>query len=163
MQDPDDDSVGYGRPPRQFQWKKGQSGNPKGSKRASLFDYAREIFSEEMPETAGLKNPNVRSMSYFRLCIDGIRGKNASLFKAIDLAIDHEAEAKARREPRYLDMSAIRGQLARMLGIKEQTADNGAAPVNRTSAKERRAERRSIDKEVDRIMRERKKAKRAKS
>ena len=33
----DDDKVGYKRPPRATRWKKGQSGNPRGSrKRASL-------------------------------------------------------------------------------------------------------------------------------
>ncbi|MBX3582911.1 MAG: hypothetical protein KF810_13540 [Rhizobiaceae bacterium] len=163
MKDPDDDSIGYGRPPRHHQWKKGQSGNPTGSKRAGLFDHVREIFAEEMPETAGLKKPNVRSLMYFRLCIEGIKGKNASLFKAIDLAIDHEAQARVRREPRYLDMAAIRRELARKLGTKERTGDGATAPVNRRSAKERRAEDRSIEKEVNRIMRDRKKAKQAKS
>jgi hypothetical protein len=29
-EEPDDDAVGYGRPPRQSRWKKGQSGNPSG-------------------------------------------------------------------------------------------------------------------------------------
>jgi hypothetical protein len=56
MSDSDDDySVGYGRPPRGSQWKKGQSGNKKGRPRGSrgLKTYLHEELNAKLTITIG--------------------------------------------------------------------------------------------------------------
>lgn len=45
----DDDSVGYGRPPRKFRWSKGQSGNPR-SKRPQRTESAVELIDRLLVE-----------------------------------------------------------------------------------------------------------------
>jgi hypothetical protein len=46
-----DDRVGYGRPPKQHRFKKGQSGNPKGGRRAqkSFITLVADVLDEKVP------------------------------------------------------------------------------------------------------------------
>lgn len=37
---------GYGKPPKEFQWKPGQSGNPGGRPKSTLKDYDRRKFND---------------------------------------------------------------------------------------------------------------------
>lgn len=164
MDQRDSGAVGYGRPPKEYQWKKGQSGNPKGSQQRGLFDYARDHLSEAMAPVAGMKSMTALSRMYLRLCLEGIRGDRIALFDAVRLAIAHEIEAVNKQEDRYIDVEAIREELIRKLsgpddGSGKPTPATDAEPkisVPQLSAKERRIQDRSIEREVKRIMRERK-------
>lgn len=50
MSNDDDDKGGYGRPPKRYRFKKGQSGNPKGRRRksTSVKECLRELLSERI-------------------------------------------------------------------------------------------------------------------
>src|SRR5437773_1849318 len=47
--------VGPGRPPREYQFKPGQSGNPKGAKRKSLLPDLKRLFEQALSEKVTLK------------------------------------------------------------------------------------------------------------
>ena len=51
--DDDDDSVGYGRPPKHTRWKRGQSGNPSGKRKRdeTIFEKLSRIAREDIPVT----------------------------------------------------------------------------------------------------------------
>ena len=60
--DPGDNDVGYGKPPKHSQWKKGQSGNPSGKKKKelSIQEKLLKLAGEEIPVQ---KNGVTMSMS----------------------------------------------------------------------------------------------------
>lgn len=53
--DPDGDDVGYGKPPRQYTWKPGQSGNPKGRRKGTKNESTllREILERKIQAGSG--------------------------------------------------------------------------------------------------------------
>jgi hypothetical protein len=85
--DGDDEAVGYGKPPKHSQWKKGQSGNPSGKKKGKgLAHYLLEAGEEEkiflvdgkevvMPANAALAK---------KIYADGIKGKHQATRFAFD-------------------------------------------------------------------------------
>ena len=87
----DDDEVGYGKPPKHTQFKKGQSGNPKGRpKHAKNF---RTDMMEELLETIPVREgEHTFRISKQRalmksLFAKGIKGETRAIIAAIELLI----------------------------------------------------------------------------
>ncbi len=51
-----DYEVGYGKPPKRTQFKKGQSGNPKGSKKTEPIDDLRVVVDDVLAETVTIRD-----------------------------------------------------------------------------------------------------------
>jgi hypothetical protein len=106
----DDEKVGFGCPPKQTRWKKGQSGNPKGRPkfRSEMVMDAARILNQHVeartPDGKTIKLDGVEA-SYLSLCKKGLKGHKASLLEAIRIMLDvgpavqeKEKEQKARRQ-----------------------------------------------------------------
>lgn len=106
----DDDTVGFGRPPKATRWTKGQSGNPRGRPRSRsehVTDAAR-ILSQPVdargPDGASIRLDAVEA-AYLSLCKKGLKGHKTSLLEAIRIMLElgpaldaAEAEQKATRD-----------------------------------------------------------------
>jgi len=106
----DDYEIGYGKPPKASQWKKGQSGNPKGRPmtRSDVINDAAAILSE--PVSARTPQGKTVSLdgfeaSYLALCKNGLEGHVPSLIAAIKIMLEvqpaldnREAEERQARE-----------------------------------------------------------------
>lgn len=154
--------VGYKRPPVHSRWKKGQSGNPRGSKRRNgFFDVAGDVFGELLAPAAGLKNNSAYARIYLRQCIEAIKGNNRALFNVIDLVLRHEAEAKQRHEPRAMqrEIEVAAEELQRRIKamIERRQKENPKPPpppLPPQTPEEKRAEKAWIKKESKRRLRE---------
>lgn len=105
-----DDDIGYGKPPKASQWKKGQSGNPKGrpKTRADHLKDAAAILSQ--PVTARTSEGKAVSLNgveaaYLALCRKGLKGNATALISAIRLMLEvqpaldtREADSRQTRE-----------------------------------------------------------------
>jgi len=97
----DDYEIGFGKPPKFNQWKKGQSGNPKGrpTTRSNIVRDATAILSE--PVTA--RTPNGQTLklngleaAYLALCKKGPKGHVPSLINAINIMLEVQPALDAR-------------------------------------------------------------------
>lgn len=74
----DDDKVGYGRPPKQYRFKPGRSGNPKGRPKGALSDAAilkRELAgSVRIMEGGRSRTMSKKQLFYSKLVAEAIRG-----------------------------------------------------------------------------------------
>lgn len=109
----DEEDVGYCKPPRQSQWKKGQSGNLRGRPKnhQEILADAAAILAE--PVTA--QTPDGRKVrldaleaSYFALCKEGLKGHKPSLLEAIRIMLEvgeaaEEAKQKSYRARRTIE------------------------------------------------------------
>ncbi len=106
----DDEKVGFGCPPKQTRWKKGQSGNPKGrpkSKSEDLADAANILtqpIDARTPDGKTVKLDGIEA-AYLALCKKGLKGHKGSLLEAIRIMLEvgpavqvKENEQKARRQ-----------------------------------------------------------------
>lgn len=89
----DDDTVGFGRPPKETRWTKGQSGNPRGRPRSRsehLIDAAR-ILAQPVeargPDGATIRLEAVEA-AYLSLCKKGLKGHKTSLLEAIRIMLE---------------------------------------------------------------------------
>ena len=116
-----DDEIGYAKPPKDAQWKPGQSGNPSGRPkgRSDLLQEAAAILSE--PVTA--KTSDGRSISlgalegaYLSLCKKALKGHDPSLYAAIKIMFEvmPDGEEKQANAPAFL--LEQKREFARMLG-----------------------------------------------
>ncbi len=111
--------VGYGKPPKSGQWKKGQSGNPQGrpKNRSDLVKDAAAILSE--PVTA--RTPEGRKVSlngyeaaYLALCKKGLRGHVPSLIQAIRIMLEVQPAVDARESRRERQREEVYAKLEKV-------------------------------------------------
>lgn len=108
-----DDSVGYGRPPKHSQFKKGQSGNPKGRKRKSDFtswgDPICEVLFESLTLPMKGKQVTLPSIVWMLRAMrnNAIKGDSRSFKILVDANGDrglkglwHELREKSRERTR---------------------------------------------------------------
>ena len=88
----DKKDIGYGRPPVDTRWKKGQSGNPKGrpkSRPENLADAAAilaEPVTAQTPDGRRIRLDAIEA-GYLALCRKGLKGHKPSLLAAIHIML----------------------------------------------------------------------------
>ncbi len=104
-----DDEVGYAKPPKDAQWKSGQSGNPSGRPkgRSDLLQEAAAILSE--PVTARTSDGKRISLgalegAYLSFCKKALKGHDPSLYAAIKIMFEvmPDGEEKQANAPALL-------------------------------------------------------------
>jgi hypothetical protein len=112
--DRDDYRVGYGRPPRQHRFKKGQSGNPKGRPKGSknTTNILRQVLDEKIIITQAGKPRNIskREALMRRVVHDALSGKH--LAQQVVLGLDREVEEQLvkQQEPRVVVILPANGR-----------------------------------------------------
>lgn len=118
----DDHKVGFGKPPKSGQWRKGQSGNPKGRPRtrSDLINDAAAILSE--PVSARTPQGKTVSLdgfeaSYLALCKKGLNGHASSLINAINIMLEVQPAVDARQSETRQKRDDLIARLEKM-GVK---------------------------------------------
>jgi hypothetical protein len=99
-----DYEIGYGRPPKGSQFKKGQSGNPSGRRRYTQTDRARQLMSQELFRRVSVREGDkVRHMPAAQalirsLMLAAIKGKSAAAKEIVAMLKILDAPAKAGPE-----------------------------------------------------------------
>ena len=98
--------VGYGKPPKDKQFKKGQSGNPKGRPKGSknFSTNLREVLNSKVDITHGgkKKSTTTQDVALRTLKKNALTGNQRSLEKFLDLAERYGEQAEAQAEERKL-------------------------------------------------------------
>jgi uncharacterized protein DUF5681 len=114
--------VGFGKPPKSSQWKKGQSGNPKGrpKTRTDLIIDAAAILSEPV----NARTPDGKTVSldgyeaaYLALCKKGLNGNVPTLIKAINIMLEVQPAVDARESEKRQRQDDLIARLEKM-GVK---------------------------------------------
>lgn len=126
----DDYDIGFGKPPKSGQWKKGQSGNPKGrpKTRSDLVRDAAAILSE--PVTA--RTPEGKKVTldgyeaaYLALCKKGLKGHVPSLINAIKIMLDVQPVLDERENRSERRLKRIYASLEKM-GVQVPKQEPGS-------------------------------------
>ena len=116
-----DDEVGYAKPPKDAQWKPGQSGNPHGRPkgRSDLLREAAAILSE--PVTA--RTPDGTSVSlgalegaYLSFCKKALKGHDPSLYEAIKIMFEVMPDGEEKQANAAASLLENQREFARRLG-----------------------------------------------
>ena len=132
LNDVDNDAAGYGKPPQNAQFKKGQSGNPKGRRKGSrnLASIIKKTVNDTVPVT---ENGRRRVITKLEAAVKQLVNKAASgdpkatqsllqLMQVIEGRADTPARSEAVDEA---DRQVMDGLMARM-----RISQNGATNVN---------------------------------
>ena len=99
--------IGYGKPPKEYQFKKGQSGNKKGRPKNSKNTYVLldEILSQTIPitENGKLMHISKRNAVLIQLVNKAVKGD----LKATNALLPHMLMADAKEEDKEKIMSAL--------------------------------------------------------
>ncbi len=118
----DDEKVGFGCPPKQTRWKKGQSGNPKGRPKAKseiVMDAARILaqpVEARAPDGKTIKLDGIEA-AYLSLCKKGLKGHKASLLEAIRIMLEVGPAVQAEEEEKRATRQRILASFEKM-GVK---------------------------------------------
>jgi hypothetical protein len=97
------DNVGYGRPPRAYTWKPGQSGNPKGRRQGAKNEKTilRELLEKklEIQQNGKIRKLTVREAMLLKCVDDALKGDHKARVYLLEKYAPIEAEriAKAKR------------------------------------------------------------------
>ena len=98
--------VGFGKPPEAGQFKKGQSGNPKGRPKGTpdFKTIIRKMLSTQVTITEGGKKKRVSTLTatLMRLNEKSLKGDMRAIEKVLSLAVEMAAELESRKEGRTL-------------------------------------------------------------
>lgn len=130
-QAPDEDAIGYRRPPRQHRWKPGQSGNPRGRRKGArgfktdrneLLDLPVRATEDGRQRTLTTQQAVLRTLR-----AKAIKGDNRAMDRLLELARERhdeiEAHDHARRADsvREEDRAALERALARLAPGQKQS------------------------------------------
>ncbi|MEP1354186.1 MAG: DUF5681 domain-containing protein [Tateyamaria sp.] len=122
------DRVGYGSPPKQMRWKKGQSGNPKGrpkTKSEMMIDAASILtqpIEARTPDGKSVKLDGIEA-AYLALCKKGLKGHKASLLEAIRIMLEVGPAVAAKENEKKVKRQQVLESLERM-GVKVSKDSN---------------------------------------
>lgn len=132
---PEDEKVGYGKPPKSGQFKPGKSGNPKGRPKGakSLKTDVREVLDETVPVKVGGKIKQIRRQ---RAIIEAhankaIQGNVQSAARILDLSMRFEDDDASASEGRRLKdedreiLARAEERMARRHAIKKKRKEKG--------------------------------------
>lgn len=110
----EDDEVGYGKPPKQFQFQKGQSGNPLGrpKKRKKNSEILNELLDAKI--SVGEKTMTKREALFLSMVNDAIKGKASARNTLLALVSDEEVELEEFEET--LDDKIAFFEMQRLMG-----------------------------------------------
>ncbi len=124
--------VGYRKPPKESQFKKGQSGNSQGRPKGTpdLKTIVRKLLSSQVTITEGGKKMKVSTLTatVMRLNEKALKGDLRAIEKLLSLASDMAAELEAQRESRSLtarDAEIMERFKASVLGNQGPSAAKG--------------------------------------
>jgi uncharacterized protein DUF5681 len=118
----DADKVGFGAPPMQTRWKKGQSGNPKGrpkTKSEMMMDAANILTQPIEARTLDGKTVKLDGIEagYLALCKKGLKGHKASLLEAIRIMLEVGPAIQDEEKRQHATRERVLAALERM-GVK---------------------------------------------
>src|SRR5258707_882508 len=127
-----DEKVGYKRPPKKYQFKKGESGNPSGSKKRKYVDDARIVMEDVLAElklvtVPGGGKPRTLSVeeaimeAELRNALSGNPKATESLFKRAQKC-GLFSKAKSKRGPLIEEMKGDDGKIIRMFNAERERA-----------------------------------------
>jgi len=127
-----DDDVGYGKPPKSGQFRKGQSGNPKGRPKGSLDykTYVKQMLATRVTINEGGCRKRVSSLqaTLMRLSEKSLNGDMKAIEKVLSLADEMVIELEAQREGRVLsqnDEQILKRYRASVDAVEMGSDDNG--------------------------------------
>lgn len=115
----DDEKVGFGCPPKQTRWKKGQSGNPKGrpKPKSELLTDAARILAQPVearaPDGKTVKLDGIEA-AYLSLCKKGLKGHKTSLLEAIRIMLEVGPAVQAAEKEQHANRERILAAFRRM-------------------------------------------------
>jgi hypothetical protein len=132
QQNPDQDGVGYGKPPKKHQFKKGRSGNPKGrpkrSKNANKLVY--DILNEKrvFTDSGVSKTAPTREIAMRMLAEKALKGDQRALDRLIEMDGAYQAQkveqSAAAQQSNGNTLEADQVILARYLNAQQERSDD---------------------------------------